>query len=82
MTGYTKCRTFTIFDKGDNFSDFQFSFLYNKSLLKMDVFKKGKNLLPRGAHSFLLELTPFLEGSKTILTELSPLKVYQFPLRG
>ena len=36
---------------------------------------KGKNLLPVGANSSLLEWT-FSKGSKTILTELSSLKVY------
>ena len=37
---------------------------------------RGKNLLPRGANSFLLEKTPFQKGSKLNLTELSLLKVY------
>ena len=38
---------------------------------------KEKNLLRRGANSFLLELT-LSEGNNT-LTELSPLKKYIFP---
>ena len=32
---------------------------------------KGKNLLPRGANSLLLEYTPFQRGGKQILTRLS-----------
>ena len=42
---------------------------------------KGKNLLPKGANSFLLKWTPFKRETKTMLTELPPLKVYQFPLK-
>ena len=34
-----------------------------------------------GANSFLLWLTPYQKGAKSIFTLLSPLKVYQFPLR-
>ena len=44
---------------------------------------KGKHLLPPGANAFLLEKTLLQKGEehkRTILTELSPLKVYQFPL--
>ena len=39
---------------------------------------KGKNLLPLGANSFLLEQTPLEKGDKAMLTELHPLKVYLF----
>ena len=41
---------------------------------------KGKNLLPRGENSFLLEYTPFQKRGKTILTEWLPLKVFPVPL--
>ena len=41
---------------------------------------EGKNLLPLGANSFLLEYTHLQKGSKALLPELSPLKVYQSPL--
>ena len=43
---------------------------------------QGKNLLPMGTNSFLVEKTPFPEGRQTqpVLTELSPLKGYLFPL--
>ena len=41
---------------------------------------KGKNLLPWGANSFLLEKTPFQKGPKTILKELPPLNMYPFAL--
>ena len=51
--------------KGDNFCDFLFAFLNNKPFLKKPTLKgknrflrstlKGKNLLPRGANSFLLK---------------------------
>ena len=45
---------------------------------------KGKNLLPLGASSSLSEWAPLQKGGKkkTILTELSPLNVYIFPLKG
>ena len=43
-----------IFNKGDNFFDFLIAFLHNKSLGKGSTLK-GKNLLPKGANSFLLE---------------------------
>ena len=41
---------------------------------------KGKNLLPQGANSFLLEKTSFRKGGKTNLTELPPLKWYPVTL--
>ena len=40
---------------------------------------KGKNLLPKGANSFLLEKTPF-QMRKNYLTELPSLKTYSFSL--
>ena len=52
-------RFYAISAKGDNFCDFLFSFQYTKSLLKKGSTLKGKNLLPRGANSFLLDWTPF-----------------------
>ena len=60
---------------------FCFAFLHSKPLLKKGSTLKGKNLLPLGANSFLLEWTPFQKGGKTILTELSSLKVYPVPLK-
>ena len=53
-----------LFDKGDNFCDFLLAFLYTNSLLKTGSTKKGQNLLPLGANSFLLEYTPFQKGVK------------------
>ena len=35
--------------------------IHNESLLPMGSTLKGKNLLPRGANSFLLEIIPFQE---------------------
>ena len=64
----------TIFYKGDNFCD-QVSFPVQKSPEKGCTLK-GKNLLPWGANSFLLEWTPIQKRDKMILTELPPLKVY------
>ena len=45
---------------------------------------KQKTLLPWEANSFILEQTSFQKEAKgkTILMQLSPLKVYQFPLNG
>ena len=39
---------------------------------------EGKNLLTVGANSFLLKSTTFQKGTKTILTDLPPLKVFLF----
>ena len=68
------------FYKGDNFCDFLLIFLYTNPLLKKGSALKGKNLLPKGANSFLLEQTPFQKGGKRILTELPSLQKHQFPL--
>ena len=43
-----------IFDKGDNFCDFLFAFLYN-NLSGKGSSLKGKNLLLPGANSFFFE---------------------------
>ena len=51
--------------KEDNFCDFLFAFLHTKSLLK-GAYSKRKNLLLKGANSFLLEKTPFQKGTKSI----------------
>ena len=47
-------RFLTIFDKGDKFCNFLFTFLYYSSLLKGSTLKV-KNLLPLGADCFVLE---------------------------
>ena len=54
------------FYKGDNFCDFMFDFLNTKP--------------QRENFFFLLKLTIFQMGSKTHLTELSPLKMHLFLL--
>ena len=41
---------------------------------------KGKNLLPMGAYSFLLEYTRFQKRGKIILKALPALKMYPFVL--
>ena len=43
-----------MFYKGDNFCDFLFTFLHTNPFEKESTLK-GKNLLPWGANSFLLE---------------------------
>ena len=43
---------------GDNFCDFLFGFLYNKSV-ETGYNLKGKNLLPRGANSLGSKFFPF-----------------------
>ena len=48
-------RFYVILYKGDNFCDLLFGFLLTKPLLKRDRLSKEKNLLPRGAYSFLLK---------------------------
>ena len=49
---------------------------------KKGVNSKRKEFASKEANSFLLELTPFQKDGKSILTELSPLKVYIFPLNN
>ena len=62
-----------------HFCDFLFAYLHTRSLLEKESRKgvcskrkelapsgsavKGKNLLPQGANSFLLEQTPFQKGN-------------------
>ena len=55
--------------KGDNFCDFQFA---SEVPFGKGSALRGKNLLPPGANSFLIEQVPFQKGAKTIFTELSP----------
>ena len=79
---HTLCRFFfflPFFIKGDNYCDFHLALLHKNPPEKGSTLK-GKNLLPLGANSFLLEWTLFQKGDKTILAELPPLKVYPFPL--
>ena len=66
------------FYKGGNFCDIGFVFLHTKPYWK-EFTLKGKNMLPLGAIVFLLD--SFQKGGKTILTELSSLKLYQFLLK-
>ena len=49
------CRVIRYFCKGNNFCDILFGFQYTIPLLKKESILKGKDLLPRGANSFLLE---------------------------
>ena len=44
------------------------------STLKKGSTLEGKNLLTKGANSFLLEQTPFQKGDKTILTGVTSLE--------
>ena len=73
---------FRHFYKGDNFCDFLFALLYTNPYPKKGSTLKGKNLLPIGANSFLLEEIPFSDGSETKqkLAVVS-LKKYHFPLK-
>ena len=45
--------------KGDNFCEFLFAFMHNKIPSEKEMTLNGKNLLPLGANSFLLESTHF-----------------------
>ena len=51
------------FDKGDNFSDSLFAFLYISPLLKKSVCSSSEQFF---------KVNPFSEGSKTLLIQLSP----------
>ena len=68
------------FDKGEDFCDFLFAFRYTSLFLK-GVYSKNKEFAPRGGSKvFPFRVDPSSEVSKTILTGLSPLTVYQFLL--
>ena len=60
-----------IFNKGDNFCDFLFAFLHTPS-------EKGSTL-KGGSKFFPFRVDSFSEGKQTVLTELPPLNMYQFP---
>ena len=72
-------RLAAILYKGDNFVFFVRVPVHQTASEKEST-QKGKNLLPRGANSFLFEQTPFQKGIKEVLKELPPLKAYRFPL--
>ena len=55
----TICRFSAILDKGNNLYDFLFTFLHTRPLSEKGSTLIGKNLIPRGADSFLLGQTPF-----------------------
>ena len=65
-----------IFYKDTTFFDFLFVFLGTKPFMKICL----KQFFPRRAKSFLSDKIPFRLEALTILTVLSPLKVYPFPL--
>ena len=52
-------RLSAIFNKGGNFYDFLFTFPAYKIVSEKGSTLKGKNLLPLGANSFLLQYTHF-----------------------
>ena len=52
------------FNQGYIVCDFLFAFLYAKSLFENRYTLKGKNLLPLGANSFLLEYILFKREQK------------------
>ena len=56
---------------------FPVRFPTNQVPSEMDSTRKEKNLLPRGANSFLLEQTPFQKYDIQILSEWPPLQMYQ-----
>ena len=66
-----------IFIKGDNFSDFLLISLDNASLTKWGLSER-KQFAPRGANSFLSELTLTEKEAKMKMAELFPLKEYPY----
>ena len=68
-----------IFVKGDNFLWLIYFPVHQFPSEGVSSLKE-KHLLPNGSKSFPFREDPFGEGSKTILAELSLLKVYQFLL--
>ena len=69
------------------FCDFLFTFLHKSPFWKQVCSKrkefaptlKGKNILQRGANSFLSEQIPLKKGAKTILTVSSPECIFDSP---
>ena len=64
-----------ILDKRDDFCVFLFALQYTNGTTL-----KAKYLLPRGANSFILELTHFLKGEQTIFNRVVSLEVYPLAL--
>ena len=68
------------FYKGDNVYDFQITVLHTKAPSKKESILKWKNLFPSREISLLLGKITFQKETKTILTELSTLKMYDASL--
>ena len=79
-----------IYTRKKTFCDFLFTFLFISFFSEKRSTLKGNNLLSMRASLFFFffflcvffffRADIFQKGSKTILTELSPLKVYRFPV--
>ena len=70
----------THFHKVKNFCEFLFDFSACQAPSVKGPTLKEKDLLSRGASSYLLEKTPFQKGAKAISTELAPLNVHRLLL--
>ena len=70
---------FPMFYKEEKFCDFLFALLHTKSLLKRST-QKGKNLLPKGANSFLLEY-PFQKVRQNNFDRITSLASVSVPLK-
>ena len=71
-------------DKGDNFCYFLFAFLRTKPLPGRCHLLNEKEFAPKGSKLFPFREAPFKKGGKntlTVLTDLSPLKVYLSSLK-
>ena len=58
-------RSSAISDRGDNLCVFLFISCISEPILKRSFALNGKNLLPKGANSYLLRVNPFSEGRPT-----------------
>ena len=66
---------FAMLSTGDNFREFLFAYLENKSS------QNGKEFALMGASSSLYEMTPINMGDNNKMRELPPRKVYPFTLK-
>ena len=65
-------------DEGDNICDFPFAFSCISRLWK-GICSKINEVVPYWGKFNLFRVSPFSEGTKKLLKEFSPLKVYLFP---
>ena len=63
-----------MFTKGDNFRDFLFAYVENE-VFQNGVYSDRKEFVPKGANSFLYEMTQFIWEAKVAFPESVPFTI-------